>query len=403
MFDYEGSKFTLKNVADSPCFIFPAGLSNSFLYTIEDIEKMRALVSQFKLSIFELIISQIPHKDTNFKNRGFAIQQECEDCSSLFVSFFNRKEFISYIVKRQNLKCPICSKKENITKEDEKLSIVLSKARIEKLSFSTQKGEDIKKYIFGKNIWKVSDNIEEKIEEIKKHIDNPESIAILKNISYSEFLKSPYWSAISQYKKKLVGNKCELCLSADDLQVHHKKYYILGEELKHLDKLLVVCKNCHKRIHDGKEDTLNKIGTDFSQRLWINRVKRIYNHLQSEGCKLFLPIMNELSLSERHIPKEPIFYVELNGDRKIPFIIKPDIKRIAKNLQISHQWVYRYLNAIEKNGFVIRIGEKGQGKVLYYSIGTEVRFQRGNRWKKKVLYFLKDTKENRKKLLDFKV
>ena len=70
----------------------------------------------------------------------------------------------------------------------------------------------------------------------------------LKGQSYSDFLKSEYWSIIR--KRVLARDKvCVICKSNNNLQVHHDTYKNHFREHCHLADLMVLCRNCHKEVH----------------------------------------------------------------------------------------------------------------------------------------------------------
>lgn len=72
----------------------------------------------------------------------------------------------------------------------------------------------------------------------------------IKLMSYPDFMQTPYWKAISVYKKIKEG-KCEICGNKFELHTHHKTYENHGYEIYHLDDLQVVCGFCHYKIHKG--------------------------------------------------------------------------------------------------------------------------------------------------------
>ena len=147
-------------------------------------------------------------------------------------------------------------------------------------------------------------------------------------------------------------------------------------------------------------DFLYNTGTDFGERAWINNSVRIKKHLEP-NARLFLPIMNELSSSRLsyYISKETFPSITIEGKEKVPAVAKPDVNKIAGKLGVSNKWVYRYLEAIEKNGFILRLSEKGRGKILYYAIGVQGWYRIDKTWKRRTMYFLKESKENKEKLL----
>ncbi len=57
-------------------------------------------------------------------------------------------------------------------------------------------------------------------------------------VKYGEYLKSGY--------------KCQVCNSPHDLNAHHRTYENRGNELKHLDDLVCLCRRCHEIFH-GKQ------------------------------------------------------------------------------------------------------------------------------------------------------
>ncbi len=67
---------------------------------------------------------------------------------------------------------------------------------------------------------------------------------------YFQFLHSPEWRLISEERKRLDGNKCSICGSTEELEVHHleyendKRYGILR-----LSKLTTLCHKCHQEEH----------------------------------------------------------------------------------------------------------------------------------------------------------
>ena len=76
---------------------------------------------------------------------------------------------------------------------------------------------------------------------------------------YKDFTESPLWKYESSIFKLLKGYKCERCSQKFNpacLVVHHKTYERVGSELLHPEDVMVVCRKCHRKIHniDGDED-----------------------------------------------------------------------------------------------------------------------------------------------------
>jgi len=65
--------------------------------------------------------------------------------------------------------------------------------------------------------------------------------------SYSDYLQSAWWKTIRELKLCLENETCESCGIYSDLEVHHKTYETLGDELP--CDLQVLCHNCHTEKH----------------------------------------------------------------------------------------------------------------------------------------------------------
>lgn len=73
----------------------------------------------------------------------------------------------------------------------------------------------------------------------------------IKQMPYSDFLKTPYWTAIAMYKKYRSSYKCCMCGSDKNLSTHHNTYENHGYEHKSevINKdLIVLCQDCHDKL-----------------------------------------------------------------------------------------------------------------------------------------------------------
>lgn len=66
---------------------------------------------------------------------------------------------------------------------------------------------------------------------------------------YQEYLRSPKWQATREQALARAGYRCQVCNRSDQLQVHHRTYANLGNELP--NDLTVLCDPCHDRFHAG--------------------------------------------------------------------------------------------------------------------------------------------------------
>ena len=77
-------------------------------------------------------------------------------------------------------------------------------------------------------------------ERVKTHIQN---------MDYYEFLKTPYWKAISEKVKQKADYRCQICNSRGTLSTHHRSYSKHGDEAHNLEDLICICQECHQKHH----------------------------------------------------------------------------------------------------------------------------------------------------------
>lgn len=68
---------------------------------------------------------------------------------------------------------------------------------------------------------------------------------------YADYLKSSHWKATREWALDRAGHHCQICPSADGLEVHHRTYARVGKELP--TDLAVLCGDCHEHFHSAME------------------------------------------------------------------------------------------------------------------------------------------------------
>ena len=68
-----------------------------------------------------------------------------------------------------------------------------------------------------------------------------------KFIDYRKYINSATWDRRRKRAIEDANNRCQLCGTADRVQVHHLSYDNLGNERQ--EDLLVVCRECHRLVH----------------------------------------------------------------------------------------------------------------------------------------------------------
>lgn len=75
-----------------------------------------------------------------------------------------------------------------------------------------------------------------------------EPVKHLRSLPYRQYLRSTHWRIIRTEAVKLAENRCSVCGSDSNLNVHHLTYERLGQELQ--SDLQVLCYGCHQRVHE---------------------------------------------------------------------------------------------------------------------------------------------------------
>jgi len=84
----------------------------------------------------------------------------------------------------------------------------------------------------------------------------------LRSMPYDEYLKSGHWNEVRKHVLSSRSRRCCVCgeIGHDEnrLQVHHLTYAHRGDEMNHLEDLVILCQTCHGRQHfgDGKVNAI---------------------------------------------------------------------------------------------------------------------------------------------------
>ena len=70
-----------------------------------------------------------------------------------------------------------------------------------------------------------------------------------KKMPYAEFLQTDYWKKVRETMLDRADYRCHKCKAQEHLQVHHISYEHRGDEMRHLELLVVLCRECHKDVH----------------------------------------------------------------------------------------------------------------------------------------------------------
>ena len=72
--------------------------------------------------------------------------------------------------------------------------------------------------------------------------------AALETVEYSEYLRTDHWARIRQRTLRYWENRCAICYSQDNLQIHHRTYSRRGHEQD--NDVVALCSYCHRLFHE---------------------------------------------------------------------------------------------------------------------------------------------------------
>ena len=196
--------------------------------TQEEIELMRTANTKQKMNLFKKNYSNKPYK--------YNVIYTCTQCGKETIEEWSRNKILD---KNYHLICNKCREKNenDLIFERKKKEIENTKNYIET-------------YLNANNSWKEGVKQWEKWEDICTNCVDREIIAEhIKKMDYHDFLKTPYWNAVSGQVMKRNNYKCQLCGKQGELNVHHPNYSIHGYEAENIHRLMCLCKDCHNNCH----------------------------------------------------------------------------------------------------------------------------------------------------------
>jgi len=177
----------------------------------------------------------------------YCCEVPCNGCKEIFYINLSKTSLVSFMKKRRLYSCEKCNK---IYKERKKIQAEIDKSQ----SIASQKEKTLKYievYLNPTNKWENGVKNWDKWNSINQYgIDYEQVADFIKSLNYQDFLRTPYWKAISEKKKKQAEFKCNLCNGSEKLACHHRTYETHGYEHDNLQDLIILCDECHKKFHD---------------------------------------------------------------------------------------------------------------------------------------------------------
>jgi hypothetical protein len=209
------------------------------------VERYNELITKFGATKLHFFF-KTSREDKVFQK--FVYKDTCPSCNQFFEKEISPTKLKSGI----DIKCSVCVEKEN--EANQRMSKIANAIYQEERKI--KRINETKNYI---------DNYLNPGASFKKDIalyarwnsinynhyeyNDSEIIQHIKSMDYKSFLQTPYWKTVSYKRKAQCDFKCQLCNSSKDLETHHPRYDIKGEELNNMKKLTVLCHACHEKHH----------------------------------------------------------------------------------------------------------------------------------------------------------
>lgn len=184
--------------------------------------------------------------------KSFIVGVPCFECENLRYENFTKSDLIRILKDELDTTCESCKKK---LKKLEKIEASKSEEK-EELDLQGNTVWYITQYLDPELVWPKEMSIWNKIQALKAdrtELDWDYISSQIKSMPYQDFLKTPYWKAITVKKMKEANFKCQICNNKGVLSTHHRSYDIHGMEIFNLKELIVLCQDCHQKHHNKKE------------------------------------------------------------------------------------------------------------------------------------------------------
>lgn len=189
----------------------------------------------------------------------YLIDVSCNDCGKIMQKEFSKTKVLDYLRGARQYRCDDCEAKKIILerKHREKIRAELESST-RKMQEQINKNTEIyiENYLDPYKSWIKGTTAKAKTNDVIKYgysVNDEKNAEAVQNLTYEDFLQTPYWQAISLYAKYLSRFRCQLCASGENLRTHHKTYDRHGYE--HIpavikEDLIVLCDKCHEKFHE---------------------------------------------------------------------------------------------------------------------------------------------------------
>ena len=251
-FDYEKLVLHLKALENKTTYIN----SEEFISKSEVLQIMKLFKTYRKVNILSSF-ECLKTRDHRSIPKQFHYAVGCAFCGTEMEIYSSKSKFIDFLLKKFAYICKKCDEEKQRQKQAEEEQREKITAEMHSQDMADHLFDEYTlSYLTPENLWNTihpgicrnKDKWEIITDYKYRWIWNDIKEFILK-MNYKTFLNTEYWKIVASRKKYTSKYRCQLCNSQDNLETHHTTYEIRGVEIFNMDKLIVLCKNCHSKHH----------------------------------------------------------------------------------------------------------------------------------------------------------
>lgn len=143
---------------------------------------------------------------------------------------------------------------------------------------------------------------EENIVEKVKEISGVDVIPKYAKPNYESYIRSSAWQMLRDKMVYDYDGKCYMCGTKDNIRVHHITYLHLGDE--HHSDLIPLCADCHKKLHELKDELEPFIKDVSKQFMRHNSIVNAMRQMLKDKMNVFVSYHASMICDaiEKHIP-----------------------------------------------------------------------------------------------------
>ena len=179
----------------------------------------------------------------------YTVELKCFYCGKIFTEKGSKTKILQVIRNKPKDKiCGICKAKKEEEKRQKEIKMREEYIAHKKINTESFINDCL---IPGYDFENKHDDMFYTLKNELFFADEKEVAEAINNMTYQEFLDTPYWRTIARHVRKKARYRCQLCNGNGQLHIHHRTYENHGYELQRCEiDLICLCADCHEKFHE---------------------------------------------------------------------------------------------------------------------------------------------------------